>query len=216
MRLALPGQGGWSRKPENSGCECGYAEEALNEAVLIRKARTGDGDAFRRLVDNHAGVVWTVINRMTRDKAKAEDLFQEAIIRFWKGLPSFQGNSKLSTWLYSITYRVCLDFLKAEKRYESDTSLDDDSVDYKSELMDPDHSGKSIENKVEAKEAVEKSLAKLNPEWRTMLILYYWKGLAVDEIAEITQRPVNTVKVYLHRARSKMREILETGGYPQE
>lgn len=181
---------------------------------MTRKAQAGDAEAFKRLVDRHAPVIWTVINRMTRDPATASDLFQESVIRFWRGLPSFRGTSKLSTWLYKVTYRVCLDSLNSADRKREWVSIDEDFEVSGHELVDESGSGKKLEDKVAAKEAVQKALEKLPPEWRAIVVMFYWKGLSLEEIAEITERPVNTVKVYLHRARAALREVLELGGYP--
>jgi|GEM_PF-1586212 len=191
-------------------------EGALNEEVLIRRAQAGEEVPFRRLVDKHANIIWTVINKMTSDQALASDMFQETIIRFWKGLPSFAGNSKLSTWLYKITYRVCLDNLNMMNKGGRMTSLDEQLENTGLEPMDESRSGAKIEDRIAAKDALTRGMEKLNPEWRTMLILFYWRGLSIDEVAEITDRPVNTVKVYLHRARGEMRKILNQGGFSQE
>ncbi|MDP8206788.1 MAG: RNA polymerase sigma factor [Candidatus Electryonea clarkiae] len=188
----------------------------LNEAGLIRKAQSGNAEAFRRLVEKHSPVIWTVINRMTLDPASAEDYFQETIIRFWKGLPSFKGESKLSTWLYKIAYRICLDGIEAGKRKSREKSLDESLEEKGIEFESIDSSGEKIENDIAARDAIEKGLNKLNPEWRTMLILYYWKGLSMLEISDITGHPVNTVKVYMHRARAQLRNILKVNGFPQE
>ena len=151
---------------------------------------------------------------MTGNSAMAQDLFQETVIRFWKGLPSFQGSSKLSTWLYRIAYRVCLDGLNSSSARNESDSLDERLETVGFEPEDESASGASIENKIAASDAVMKGLERLQPEWRAMLILFYWQGLSMEEIAEVSDRPVNTVKVYLHRARGAMRKMLEEGGYP--
>jgi RNA polymerase sigma-70 factor (ECF subfamily) len=190
-------------------------EARLNEEVWIRKARAGDEQAFRRLVERHAPVIWTVVNRMTSDPALSEDLFQETVIRFWKGLPSFQGASKLSTWLYRIAYHVCLDGLKAAER-RGEESLQQRTEESGLEPEDEARSGEGIARDLETDDALQRGLARIQPEWRTMILLYYWRGLSIEEIAEVTERPANTVKVYLHRARAALRKELERSGYPEK
>ncbi len=190
-------------------------EGALKESVLIRKAQGGDAEAFKRLVEMHASVIWAVANRMASNSTVAEDLFQETVIRFWRGLPSFQGGSKLSTWLYRIAYRVCLDGLQSEGKHGMD-SLEERSEAGVADPADEQSDGQKIESKVEAKDAIMRAMSSLDPEWKLILTLYYWKGLSLEEIAEVTGRPSNTVKVYLHRARASMRKSLEDGGYPPE
>ncbi len=189
-------------------------EQKLNEKAWIRKARAGDAGAFRRLVEAHAPVIWTVINKMVSDRVLAQDCFQETVIKFWKGLPSFQGQSKLSTWLYRIAYHVCLDQLQANRRHTETDTLGDEEDAGEVSLPDPQHSGESLENELERRDAIARGLQTLPPEWRAMVILHYWKGRSIEEIAAITDRPANTVKVYLHRARKQLRAVLRSGGYP--
>ena len=186
----------------------------LSEEVWIRKAQAGDEQAFRRLVERHSPVIWTVINRMTLDRALAQDLFQETVIRFWKGLPSFQGSSKLSTWLYRIAYRVCLDGLSAGGKHQP-VSLEGQNEDVGFEPEDESTGGEKIENKVAARDALMKGLERIHPEWRAIVVMFYWQGMSLEEISNVSDRPVNTVKVYLHRARAALRQILEQGGYPE-
>lgn len=190
-------------------------EVPLDEDLLIRKARSGNQEAFTRLVDQHAPVIWTVINRMTSDGELAKDLFQETVIRFWKGLSGFQGASKLSTWLYRIAYRVCLDSLDSANTRMM-TSLDERVEATGFEVDDESRSGHKFEDQIAASDAVSKAMNRLRPEWKMMVMMYYWREFSVEEVAEITGRPVNTVKVYLHRARAELRQVLEDGGYPSE
>lgn len=187
----------------------------LEEEILIRKARAGNHDAFAQLVERHAPVIWTVINRMSGDAERSKDLFQETIVRFWRGLPGFQGASKLSTWLYRIAYRVCLDAVESAGS-RSESSLDEQFESRGFEPIDDAVSGRKLENQVAASDAVARALANLRPEWRAMILMYYWRELSVEEVAQVTGRPVNTVKVYLHRARAELRRLLERGGYPPE
>jgi RNA polymerase sigma-70 factor, ECF subfamily len=190
-------------------------EASLDEDLLIRRARSGNQEAFGYLVDRHAPVIWTVINRMTGDSELAKDLFQETVVRFWKGLSGFQGASKLSTWLYRIAYRVCLDSLESANT-RTMTSLDEKVESSGFEVSDENASGHKLENKIAASDAIQKALNKLRPEWKMMVMMYYWREFSVEEVAEITGRPVNTVKVYLHRARAELRQVLENSGYPPE
>jgi RNA polymerase sigma-70 factor (ECF subfamily) len=184
--------------------------------VWIRKAQAGDARAFQRLVELHAPVIWGVVHRTAPRGIAPEDLFQETVIRFWKGLPSFQGDSKLSTWLYSVAYRVCLDHIeKVDRRGEQD-SLEARREAGTADPEDEFTGGSRIVSRIEARDAVEKALEALDPEWRAMVTFHYWQGLGIEEIAEITGRPANTVKVYLHRARAKLREVLEAGNWPEE
>jgi len=150
---------------------------------------------------------------MTNDETLAKDMFQETVIRFWKGLPGFQGNSKLSTWLYRVTYRVCLDNKSLANQRGRLSSLNEKMENSGFDPADSSSSGQRIEKNVSDRDSVNRALEKIKPEWRAMLILFYWRGLSLEEVAEITGRPLNTVKVYLHRARGELREILKDGGF---
>ena len=191
-------------------------EGTLNEKAWVRKAQAGDPESFRKLVESHAAIIWTVINKMVADPAAAEDCFQNTVIRFWKGLPAFQGDSKLSTWLYRIAYRVCLDEIDSVTRRRETKSLEREYEESGEEYENPDESGQRIENKVAARDAIERGMSRLKPQWRAMLTLFYWRGLSIEEVGMVMDLPPNTVKVYLHRARAKLRELLEDGGFPPE
>lgn len=192
----------------------GERGRTLSESQWIRKAQAGDAEAFRKLVELHGAVIWSVIHRIAPDPSSREDLFQESIIRFWRGLPSFKGGSKLTTWLYKIVYRVCIDSLRESSRHKPWITLNE-QLEVTGNLPEDDEcSGRQIENDVEARDSIQKALNYLHPEWRGMVILYYWRGLSTEEIARITNHPVNTVKVYLHRARGVLREVLKKQEYP--
>ena len=99
-----------------------------DEQDLIRRCLFGDEGAFAELVDSYKGMVFNIVDRMVRDAMITEDLAQEVFIRVYRGLRAFRGDAKLSTWIYRIAYRVCLEELQRPHRHQIFVSLDDNNA----------------------------------------------------------------------------------------
>ncbi len=180
------------------------------ERALIARVLDGDTDAFEALVRANEKGVYNLALRMLGNEQDALDASQEAFFRAYRSLDRFQGNSKLSVWLYRVTSNVCLDMLrKVGRRRESpltdedgqDLPLPDDSADPQREL-----------EKQELRRALRRNMAKLEPGFRQVLVLRDVNGLAYDEIAQVTGLEPGTVKSRIFRARRKLAALLERDG----
>lgn len=187
----------------------------MTEQELVARAQRGDQEAFAQLVEANQNKIYSLAYRMTANPEDAQDLAQEAFLRAWRALPSFQRESSFSTWLYRLTSNLCIDFLRREKRRRSVaavTSLDDEESNAPTEV--PDHRFRP-ETELERKElrsAVGQALLKLSDEHRQILILRELDGLSYSEIAEHLELEEGTVKSRIARARLSLRNILLTGG----
>lgn len=169
------------------------------EIDLIARAQQGDRQAFSELVRSHREGVVGVVYRLCGDVNVAEDAAQEAFIRAWQHLPSYQPRSPFRNWLYRIATNVALDALRAEK-----ATVDVDEVSVAS-------SGEGPEAAIEKTERVEKvrrAVLALPPASRTVLVLREYEGLSYQEIADTLDIPMGTVMSRLSYARKLMLESL--------
>ena len=166
---------------------------------LTGRARGGDAEAFRQLVERHRDRAYAVARRVVRSDADAEEVAQDAFVRAWKALPGFRGDSRFSTWLHRIVVRQALD--RAEtlaRRRGRETALDDaPPAAAVSEATDFEATRRA--------RRLEALVDGLTPAQRAAVTLYYHEDHSVERTAELLHLPVNTVKTHLRRAREALR-----------
>jgi len=182
------------------------------EKHLIRQCLAGSQAAFAELVDAHKAMVYSLALRVVGDREVADDLAQETFVCVYRGLASFEGKAKLSTWIYQIAYRVCLAELKKPHRQQhyvsADEHADGPAAGTVQELVSADD--RAFEN-VDLRLSLDRWLGELPPAYRAALTLFYLRDRRYGEIAEIMQLPLGTVKTYLHRAKQSLRNrIMES------
>ncbi|MBI5762334.1 MAG: sigma-70 family RNA polymerase sigma factor [Planctomycetes bacterium] len=179
----------------------------FGESELLACSRAGDTAAFGRLVELYADRVVTVCARMVRDRGVAEDLAQEAFVKAWQSLASFDGRSAFYTWLYRIAMNLCLSERRRPRRV---VNMADEGLANRRE------SGEALPgDAAELKEEharVLTALAELDEEHRAVVVLRDVQGLDYEEIAGILGVPRGTVKSRLHRGRMELRERLRVQG----
>ena len=178
-----------------------------DEQDLIRRCLFGDEGAFAELVDSYKGMVFNIVDRMVRDAMVTEDLAQEVFIRVYRGLRAFRGDAKLSTWIYRIAYRVCLEELQRPHRHQIFVSLDDNNAVTERGRTGAHTTDRGFD-KVELTDDLEHWLGKLPPHYRMVLNLYYLLDKSYLEIAEVMTLPVGTVKTYLYRAKQYLKRCI--------
>ena len=185
----------------------------MDEKRLIQKAAAGDTSAFEALVERYQQQVYNLALRMVNNEADAQDLAQEAFIRAWRGLGSFQFTSQFSTWLYRLTSNICIDFLRAQKRRKvvSLTMLRDEE-DSQWDLPDSDPLPEQQMIAAEEREALSKAFAALDPEFRQVLTLRIVNGCSYQQISQILGVAEGTVKSRLSRAREQLRKKMAANG----
>lgn len=181
------------------------AEPAAGDsAEFVARLRAGDRRAFEELVRAHQHRVYGLALRMLGDAAEAQDVAQEAFLRAHLGLAEFRGDARLSTWLYTIASRLCLNRLAGSERRL--TRPGDEAL---GRVVDVRPGPDEALERDELDAALHRAIAELPEERRVVAVLRDIDGLAYEEIAEILGLPVGTVRSRLHRARLDLKDKLE-------
>jgi RNA polymerase sigma-70 factor, ECF subfamily len=178
---------------------------ASPEHELIERCRKGDDAAFRELVDQFKGLVYSLVSRSVADRARAEDLAQEVFLRVHRGLPYFRGESRLSTWIYRITANL----LAQERPDLATASLDEVKPGDDAPRLQPAVHDRAFSDFV-LRDRLDKAIRELPVPYQVLINGHYLKGLRYEDLAEALSLPLGTVKTHLHRAKRRLRKLLET------
>ena len=181
----------------------------MNEQKLISLAKAGDQAAFSALMERYEKQVYHQALRLLSNPEDAADVTQEVFFKVWRSLPSFQGDSSLSTWLYRLTDNAAIDLLRREKKRRGDASLDDEAGQWDNLLADADAVPHRELEKKELHRAVSRGLAALSEEHRQVLVLREINGLSYEEIGRILDLTPGTVKSRIARARLALAKLLK-------
>jgi RNA polymerase sigma-70 factor (ECF subfamily) len=189
------------------------AAEAGGDADLIRRAQGGDGDAYGKLVVKYQDLVYNAVYRMVNREDQAADIAQEAFVKGWRALSSFEGRAQFGTWIYRIAINACISDRRGLKRRKA-TSLNSamGSGDDGEGGMDvADDAPEPVEQLVDNEKVklVQEAIGELEHEFRTMIVLRDMEGRPYEEIAEVLEVPVGTVRSRLHRARQALKDKLK-------
>lgn len=183
---------------------------------LIEKARRGDREAFRVLLESHQERVFRFVIRMLRcDRETAADLAQEVFLRVWKGLPNFDGRARFTTWTYKIAINLCITEQRrrrAMKRGKATFSLDQPvpgTDDLYADPAAPDRRPEVSAHQIDFARAVRAAIAELPDEFRDAVTLRDLEDLDYEEIAEVLDIPPGTVRSRIHRGRLLLQAKLE-------
>jgi RNA polymerase sigma-70 factor (ECF subfamily) len=175
---------------------------------LLEHARAGDAAAFEELIRPHLDSIRRLCFAFSRSWADADDLAQEALLKAFRSISSFQERSELGTWLYSVTRNVCRDFHRGDAaRQRTGTDEFDDEASPVSSSRAPPPADELLESKNDA-ERLWEVLKELAPEFRVPLVLFEVEGLGYEEIAKIERVPLGTIRSRLARARQQLKHRL--------
>lgn len=182
----------------------------MEEKKIIELAKAGDKKALATLVKNYEQTIYNFSFKICRDRQKAENIMQETFVSMIKHLNQFDGNSKLSTWLYRIVSNHCLMQARKEKdKYFvslSDQNGDDDSELYVDKYVaDWSRIPNSVVENDELKTILDNAIKKLAYDYRIVFLLRDVEGLSTEETAEALELSISAVKSRLHRARAFLR-----------
>lgn len=185
-----------------------------DDRTLALQAAKGRERAFRELLNRYERPVFSLIYRMVRDRSLAEDLAQEAFIRAFNAIGSYNPGYKFSSWMFKIAHNLTIDHLRKRR-------LDTISIHGSPNAVTADEQARTslvLESSEERPDAyvenlelgtqIETAIGRLRPEYRAVTLLRHVEGYSYQEIADILEIPLGTVKTYIHRARLELKAAL--------
>ena len=179
----------------------GAVRVEASDEELVARAQDDDVDAFDELVRRHRDMLFRVALRVCRDRADAEDVTQDAIVRAWRSIGSFRGDAKFTTWMYRIVTNLALNKVSRRREHATD------------DIPDPPDTGGVLDpaRRAEDRERLDvalRALDRLTAEQRACLVLREVEGLSYEELAEVLDISVGSVKGRLFRARQDLADAL--------
>jgi len=174
------------------------------EKIYIRRILEGDIEVFSLLLSKYEHLVFTICCRVFENREEAEDIAQESFIKCFQSLKQFKGESKFSSWLYTITYNTCMNHLKYKKRQ---TSVEDIANVADQDIIEQDQIFAKLEQK-EQTNLIQQALSKLELDEQMIIQLYYYEELPIKEISNILSLKMENIKIKLFRSRKKLFNIL--------
>jgi len=187
---------------------------SLSDQEVVLQARDGLEAAYRELIRRYERPIFSLIYRMVRDRELAEDLSQETFIKALNAIDSYRPEFKFSSWIFKIANNAAIDQIR--RRELNTLSLDGSPHattpdEIEATALQVSARGLSPLEALESRELggmIEQAIGRLRPEYRSCILLRHVEGLAYEEIAELMNLPLGTVKTYIHRARNELRDLL--------
>jgi RNA polymerase sigma-70 factor (ECF subfamily) len=176
-----------------------------DDGDLARRLRARDAGAMRELYDRYGRLVYSLILRMVRNSAAAEDLVQETFLRIWNRMQAFdQERGALGPWVLTVARNRAIDYLRSADGKMSAGAVELDHLEHPGKFRDFEDRALSLDRARRLKDAFEK----LTPHQKTVVELAYYEGLSQTEMAERMQQPLGTVKTWVRSALKVLREQL--------
>ena len=176
---------------------------------LIEEIADGNRESFKVLYEKYVRQIFSFVFKITKDNKLTEEVVNDTMFEVWKGAGNFKGNSAVLTWIFGIAHNKSMNELR-KKRPEA---LDPEEF---SRFASSDETAEEVVMKKDRSERMNQALSELSPEHRTVLELTFFNGMSYQEIAEIMECPVNTVKTRMFYAKEKLKESLSRYGISQE
>lgn len=181
-------------------------QSKLSDIELIEQTLSGNQSAYADLVKRHQRFVFTLAMRFTKTREDAEEVAQDSFIKAYRSLQAFAGQSKFSTWLYSIVYTTAMTFLRKRR-------LDTSSIDDENNFIQVENHGGAFDNNLAENKSrsfyLNQAIEQLSADDALIITLFYKGEQSLDEIALTLGIEPNNVKVKLFRARQRLKEKLE-------
>jgi RNA polymerase sigma-70 factor (ECF subfamily) len=170
---------------------------------LVERARQGDRAAYETLAREVAYRLYAVAYQVTRDRDRAEDAVQQALVTMWTDLPSLRDPARFEAWAFRLVSRACLMDLRSRRRARV-VALSPDVVAARGDVA----------AEIAIRDQLDQALGTLTPDHRTVVVLRHLGGLSIDELAEVLGIPRGTVASRLHHATRALRAAIEAGERP--
>ena len=181
-------------------------QSGLTDNDIIQLVQKGDQQAYAQLVSKYQNYVFTIILRYIPSREDAEEVAQDVFVKAYRSLADFRGESKFSTWLYTITTTTSISFLRKNKLEVQ--SLDNEKIFAHADNIDGGLSANQVEQKSKIA-MVNQAIKLLSPDDAQVITLFYKGEQSLEEIAQILGQETNNIKVRLHRARQRLKEKME-------
>jgi len=186
------------------------------DAELVASALRGAEEACRELVTRFERPVYTLLLRMVQNSATAEDLAQEVFVKAFRRLDSYDPQWKFSSWLFKIAHNTAIDHLRrgVPETVPIAGSWDEGDGNLAAVLSDPAaESPLAAAERRDLARSLERAIARLRPEYRQAVLMFYLQGASYQEICDVSGLPLGTVKTNLHRARKELAALMTGAGW---
>lgn len=188
--------------------------DTLSDTELVELARNGNQEAFSQLVIRYQDRVINIVSQRISDRESAYDIAQEVFIKAFRGLAGFKSQAGFYTWLYRIAINTTFSYRRKVRRHGPMLSLDrplggNDDEGHKIEVTDPRESPGQVALRKEEVNTVREAIASLDDDFNEVIVLRDLQGLSYEEISDVLNCPVGSIKSRLHRARKKLLEVLQ-------
>jgi RNA polymerase sigma-70 factor (ECF subfamily) len=186
----------------------------LSDQEVVERARKGRESAFRELIRRYERPVFSLIYRLVRDRERAEDLAQETFIKVLNALDRYDPSFKFSSWIFKIAHNTALDDLR--RKHPETLSIHGSphastADELEATVLTPVSGDETPEDFTSSREIgthIEEAISRLRIEYRTAILLCHVEGRPYEEVAQIMNVPLGTVKTYIHRARNELKKQL--------
>src|SRR5690242_13131019 len=181
----------------------------LTDATFVAKARSGDADAFRVLVERHSRALFRLAFRMTQNETDAEDVVQESFLRAYRQLGKFDDRAAFGTWVHRIAVNCSLDLVRSRKRRGEYSPTDADAEDPMQALPSNDPAPDRLAVSGEFRERLAQAMNELSDAERAAFVLRHFEGMRIDEVGRLLGCQPGAAKHSVFRAVQKLRRALE-------
>lgn len=172
---------------------------------LVERAMTGDHDAFSELARTSIGRLYVIARLILRDEGKAEDAAQEALVAAWAHIAGLRDPHRFDAWLHRLLVNACYREAGRDRRRRT--------IEAHVEVLDASEPDSTV--LLADRDQIERGFRRLDTDQRAVLVLHYYLGLSLDEVAEVLGIPPGTARSRLHRATVAMRAALEADARPR-